>query len=367
MKPLSCILKSERAARIFFGILSGDKKIPHLSSEAAEANVLYHPHALLLPSFAGELLSFGGKGGEKMHTVDSDFERLETVLKILPEYSGSGYYSYARALFSSFGYEDVLPCVSDAPALWKQMNARLLSETVLPSQLDCRRVCRIEALPTSEMLKPFETANAYFDFLKEQIRAAEIAFFSMKLLSCFRAPDPYHAEQAYQLLRKGKDGEGMPFAYQIFRTVGEACRERDLPLLLTDFCDTADITMAIRYLERVERIPRLRVVLSDREDLTAAEESGLLPRAESAVLFTDDISLGNTALRELLGAIAAKYPIGKLSVCSGLRKEALPPLFYECCAARFFSALSELFSEWIENGDLENEAAAVLLGQKMLC
>ena len=73
-------------------------------------------------------------------------------------------------------------------------------------------------------------------------------------------------------------------------------------------------------------------------------------------------------IRNLLETIAMRYPIGKLYYIAqpdgGAEQSAA--LDIRIGFERFVRVLSSFFAEMIESGDLEDEAAAVMLGKKIL-
>ena len=138
-------------------------------------------------------------------------------------------------------------------------------------------------------------------------------------------------------------------------------------VLDTDAYNEIDDQYAIAYLLRVERCPKCLFAVASQREFAEIKKSGALAQIERLILTVDDFSLSTADLRLFLSELAREYPIGRLSVIHGIRScEAADVFVREYSTVRFCAVLASLFSDWIKNGDLEDEAAA-MLGKRILC
>ena len=375
------MLKDERAIRIYETLsVAAVGRVPLMTAGSFRETDCRNLFRFLITREGRPLLRYLDEDEFGSSSENSDYEKFLRLCDSIQDLSGSAYYSDVRLAMELLLPGGSVLSSQDAEHLWSSAIPKLkeLTEEALskPFSVVSLPDATQFLFPSMDALRQCETFDCYADLYRASLGSTPAVMLRLPCVKRFCAPNPYRVGEGYLSLRNAASPsecdllteEATFVSSQLIRLTGEYCKERNIPMLLCGSCDPKLLRDIISYLKRQDRLPRLILSVNNREELADFEHSGALSLAEGVVPAFDRLSVSNTELRTVFESICCAYPIGKILFLpvSGIPGTPGTALEARILWERILRTVADVFSDWINNGDLEDEAAAIRLGQKIL-
>lgn len=367
----SYLLNSELAERLCRRISDTAKgKVVSLADRetASDNRNLYR---VLLTDDGKKLLSCAATNAHFLSERYSDYENFVELLNLLPSLVGSGYHSFVRLFLEYLLDLHKPPTPCDAKRLWMESLSLLaagsfdrFSEPFLK-----KRAMDLTSwvFPTADDLYEYETAEVYLSALRSTAENNDLLRIDLSSLE-FVPPDPYHAEKGFSAVKEGRSDsrDRVYLISQILRVMGEICKARNIPLILSGVSSCAEMKSLFSYLERVDRMPRVYYAMpfdcstSFREILSELDSSEILSVLSGIVPTALSVS-SSDSIDTCLALLATYYPFGRLSFVAESKTDVEMRFEYE----RFLRMLASRLSSSVLRGEL-SEADAVTVGTNIV-
>lgn len=292
-----------------------DSAVPFFFELPSAGCVRENPYRLVATAEAKRLLGDTVTKIAALPENASDYECFDALVKSLPSYAGSGYYRFVRLLLECRVAPEILDS-ADTAELWRAIRS---SE----SRLFVERIPALDLspwiFPQKETVCAYESSKAFGEALAFSLATAQVALLP-PIGKDFRYPDPYHAEQAFAVMKTGNATEE-DREYHLAQMLRTACAAlTTLVASVKDESAVEPLLKATAYLKRNRILPHAILLALPFDDdralkplLRTLRASGLLSEIAGIVPTGLPHASAATVLASLR-IFAEELPIGMLTL-----------------------------------------------------
>ena len=296
-----------------------DSTVPFFFELPSAGRVQENPYHLIATKEAKRLLGDTVTKIAALPENASDYECFDALVKSLPSYAGSGHYRFVRLLLECRVAPEILDSAETAE-IWRAIRS---SE----SRLFVERIPALDLspwiFPQKETVCAYESSKAFGESLAFSLATAQVALLP-PIGKDFRYPDPYHAEQAFAVMKTGSATEEDREYHlaQMLRTACAALTKENIPLVASvkDESAVEPLLKAMAYLKRNRILPHALLLALPFDDdralkplLRTLRASGLLSEI-AGIVPTGLPQADAVTVLSSLRTFAEEMPIGLLSL-----------------------------------------------------